>query len=314
MTGPWITRLEGVAEPITAAFARMDDRLSGTPYLRDRVALWLGRLSPSADPTDYFRQVRTVPILTLPRWVEEALGCGPDPAFQDDLVYSTILGYCHIRLLDDVMDGAEAGDLSLLPATGFFHAEFQGTYARWFGPEHPFWARFTALWFGAAEATVADADLGAITLSQFHEISARKVSPAKIPIVATCLHHGRPDALPAWLDLCDRLERIAQMTDDLFDWQEDLEQPGRTTYFLSEAERRRDAQQPVAAWILRTGFEWGVRTVHSWYHELRREAASLGSDGLTRHLTQQETALAERGAVLAPGYRALGSLAEAWPR
>jgi hypothetical protein len=309
-----ITRLEDVAERITAAFARMHTRLSGTPYLRDRVADWLGRLSPTADPTDYFRQVRTVPILTLPMWVEEALGCQTDPAFQGDLIYSTIAGYCHIRLLDDVMDGEEARHLSLLPATGFFHAEFQRTYARWFGPEHPFWVQFTALWFGAAEAAVADADLATITLSQFHEISARKVSPAKIPIVATCLHHGRPDALPAWLDLCDRLERIGQMTDDLFDWQEDLEHPGRTTYFLSEAERRRNVQEPVAAWILRTGFEWGARTIHSWYHELGRDAASLGSDGLARHLAQQETALAERAAALAPGYHTLGSLAEAWPR
>src|SRR5262249_38135402 len=197
---------------------------------------------------------------------------------------------------------------------GYFHTEFQAAYARWFPPDHPFWTHFTTLWFGAAEAAVADARLPVITLRQFHDISARKVSPAKIPIIATCLLRGRLDRLPVWLHLCDRLGSIAQMTDDLFDWQEDLEHHDRTTYFLSEAERRRDPDEAVAAWVLREGFEWGVETIHAWYHELRPDVPRTGSVSLEWHLEAQEAALAERAAALIPGYRALASLAEAWPR
>jgi hypothetical protein len=298
---------------IDTAFARMDDRLGATPELRRRVFDWLERLSPSADPAEYFRQPRTLPILGLPEWVGHGLGAGADAAFYDDLTYSTIAGYCHIRLLDDVMDGDAAGDLTLLPAAGFFHAEFQGAYARYFEPQHHFWEWFTRLWFGAVEATIVDAGLERITLEQFQQITALKVSPAKIPIVATCLRHGRPDALPTRLALCDRLGAIAQMTDDLFDWQDDMGDPRRTTYFLSEAERRRKPAEPCAAWILREGFAWGVATIESWYGALRNDAPALGGEELVRHLHAETAALAERAERLIPGYRALATLADAWP-
>lgn len=309
-----LTRLEDSGQRIATAFARLDERLVHTPYLRDRIASWLRHLSPTNDPADYFLQMRTLPILTFPEWVEEGLGVRIDPAFQKDVAYSTITGYCHIRLLDDVVDGDSAGDANLLPASYFFHSEFQHAYARWFAPEHPFWSHFTTLWFGAAEAAVLDTELPTITSPVFHDISARKVSPAKIPIVATCLHYERADVLPSWLDVCDRLGSIAQMTDDLFDWHDDIGHPERTTYFLSEAERRRDPGQPVAAWVLRQGFEWGVWTIQSWYRELRHVADGTGSQGLDAHLDSQQAALAERAAELLPGYRALASLADVWPQ
>lgn len=298
---------------IDAAFARLEERLSATPELRRRVFAWLKRLSPTSDPADYFRQRRTLPILELPEWVGRGLGVDADDAFFDDLTYSTIAGYCHIRLLDDCMDGDPAADPTLLPAAGFFHAEFQQSYAAYFEPRHPFWESFTALWFGAVEAAIADARLPSITLEQFLRISARKVSPAKIPIVATCLRHGKPDALPARLALCDRLGAIAQMTDDVFDWQDDLEDRGRTTYFLSEARRRRTRREPAAAWILREGFGWGVATIRSWYDALREDAETLGGDGLAQHLRVEEASLAARADALIPGYQSLATLADGWP-
>jgi hypothetical protein len=298
---------------IDTAFARMRARLAATPELGRRVFAWLERLSPTDDPADYFRQRRTLPILTLPEWVGQGLGVEADDAFFDDLTYSTIAGYCHIRLLDDVMDGDLAADPTLLPAAGFFHAEFQQAYAAYFEPRHPFWESFTALWFGAVEAVIADARLPTITLEQFLQISARKVSPAKIPIVATCLRHGKLDALPARLALCDRLGAIAQMTDDVLDWQDDLEDQGRTTYFLSEAERRRKRREPAAAWILREGFGWGVATIRLWYDALREDAEALGGDGLVQHLRVEEASLAARADELIPGYQSLATLADGWP-
>lgn len=298
---------------IDAAFARLDARLRATPELRRRVFEWLARLSPSADPADYFRQRRTLPILDLPGWLGEGLGGAADAAFDDDLTYSTIAGYCCIRLLDDCMDRDAAADPTLLPAAGFFHTEFQRAYTTHFAPDHPFWDWFATLWFGAMQATIADAGLRSITLRQFQDITALKVSPAKIPLVATCLRRDRPDALSARLDLCDRLGCLAQMTDDLFDWQDDLERPGRTTYFLSEAARRCEPEEPAAAWILRDGFAWGVATIHSWYDALREDAKALGGDPLARHLREEAAFLSERAERLIPGYRALATLADSWP-
>ncbi|HJQ64978.1 MAG TPA: class 1 isoprenoid biosynthesis enzyme [Gemmatimonadales bacterium] len=298
---------------IDTAFARMKARLRATPQLSERVFAWLERLSPTDDPAEYFRQRRTLPILTLPEWVGKTLGAKADDAFYDDLTYSTITGYCHIRLLDDVMDTDPNADPSLLPAAGFFHAEFQQAYAKYFEPEHPFWEWFPNLWFGAVEATVMDARLKTVTLEQFQRVAALKVSPAKIPIVATCLRHGKPDALPARLALCDRLGAIAQMTDDVFDWQDDLEDQGRTTYFLSEAKRRRKRKEPATAWILREGFAWGVASIESWYEVLADDARALGGLELVRHLDTERAVLAERAEQLIPGYRTLATLADVWP-
>lgn len=300
---------------IDRAFARMDARLHDTPELRKRVLAWLERLSPTADPADYFRQRRTLPILGLPEWVGRSLGesAGADDAFYDDLTYSTIAGYCHIRLLDDVMDRDPAADPALLPAAGFFHAEFQQAYAAYFEPRHPFWEWFARLWFGAVEATIADAKLKTISFAQFQSIATSKVSPAKIPVVATCLRSGMPDAIPARLALCDRLGAIAQMTDDVFDWQDDLEDAGRTTYFLSEAKRRRKRKEPATAWILREGFSWGIATIGSWYEALRDDALTLGGVELVRHVDAERAVLAERAEQLIPGYRELATLADAWP-
>lgn len=298
---------------VDTAFRRLAARLRATPELETRVFAWLQRLSPTKDPADYFRQRRTLPILTIPEWVGQALGANADDAFYDDLTYSTIAGYCHIRLLDDVMDGDPNADPSLLPAAGFFHAEFQQAYTTYFEPRHTFWEWFAKLWFGAVEATIADARIKRITLEQFQRISALKVSPAKIPIVATCLRNGKPDAIPARLALCDRLGAIAQMTDDVLDWQDDLEDQKRTTYFLSEAKRRRKRTEPGAAWILREGFAWGVKTIESWYEALGEDARALGGLELVRHMDAERAALRERAERLIPGYRTLATLAAVWP-
>lgn len=293
---------------ISAAFARLAARLAPTPHLDARVTAWLRRLSPTDDPADYFRQPRLCPILTLPAWVEESLTGAPDETFQPDLVYSTIAGYCHIRLLDDVMDGDAAADVALLPASGFFHAEFTGIYARHFAPQHLFWESFERLWFGAAEAALADAELSSVTLEQFRVVSAQKLSPAKIPIAAVCLRHGRSDALPAWSGVAEALGEVAQLTDDVLDWREDLAR-GAATYFLTEAERRRGAGESATAWILREGFDWGVAQLHDRYGALHRQAADLGSTGLARHLAVHEGRLADTAAALGPGFRALATLA-----
>ena len=123
--------------------------------------------------------------MDLDRARRAAVGGDADDAFYDDLTYSTIAGYCYIRLLDDVMDDDPAAVPALLPAAGFFHAEFQRAYTAYFEPRHPFWEWFDTFWFGAAQAAIADAVLRTITLEQFRRISAAKVSPAKIPVIAT---------------------------------------------------------------------------------------------------------------------------------
>ncbi len=297
---------------IDAAIERLAACLAPTPVLRQRAMDWMQRLSPTGEAGAYFQQPRAWPLLTLPAWVEQSLAEDSDPAFMADLVYSSIAGYYHIRLVDDLMDHDAAARLDLLPLSGVLHSEFQGTYARHFPPDHPFWTRYGALWYGAAEATVADAALPEISLAEFRAVSALKVSPGKIPVMAVLFRHHHADLLPAWFDLCDRLAAIVQMSDDLFDWQVDLDRPDRTTYFLSQAERQRHRSEPRASWIMREGFDWGVQILLEWLADLRVRATSLSSPALDRHLAWRQEALVDSATKLRPGFRALADTQAFW--
>ena len=297
---------------IDSAIERLADTLAPTPVLRQRAMAWMQQLSPTGDAAAYFRQPRAWPLLTLPIWVEESLAVAPDPAFQADLVYSSIAGYYYIRLIDDLMDHDATARLDLLPLSSVLHSEFQAGYARHFPPDHPFWPRYAELWYGAAEATVADAALTEISLAEFRAVSARKVSPGKIPVMAVLFRHDRADLLLAWFALCDALGAIVQMSDDLFDWQVDLKRPERTTYFLSEAERQRRGTEPRASWIMREGFDWGVEAVLAWLGDLRGCATALSSPALDRHLAWRQEALVDSATTLRPGFRALADTQAFW--
>ena len=102
--------------------------------------------------------VRSFPVLWLPHWIAASAGAAPDPSFQLDVAYSTINGYCAIRLLDDVTDGDRADWIrKLLPATAYFHSAFQFAFEKYFDAKHPFWQEFRTAWADQADAACDDA-------------------------------------------------------------------------------------------------------------------------------------------------------------
>ena len=296
---------------VTQAVETVESRMRrAAPFLADGVARWMRGLWRTGRPADYFLQPDRFPVIQLPCWLEGTIRGAPDAGFQASLVYSSVNGYYFIRLVDDVMDGDGSAPASLLPALGLFHAEFVSSYHRWFPAGHPFWNDFRALWYGAADAAAQDAALEDLDHERFVEVAARKVSAAKIPLAAVGHRYGAPDRLAAWSDFCDRLGRFEQLTDDLFDWHDDLRR-GAATWVLSEAGRRAAPGESAAAWIVREGFEWGVDTLRSWMSELRRAASELESARVVEHLAARENRLLERWDGVRPGLRSLGILAGA---
>ncbi len=294
---------------ITDSISRLQTEMAqAAPFMAQQVADWTAQLSGTPRPEEYFMHPLAFPSLLLPWWIEQTLTDRPDLTLQADIAYSTINGYYHIRLIDNLMDGHATVELNLLPALGFFHTQFQSAYQRSFSYEHPFWDLFRSVWFHAAESTLKDADLTEIDEPQFRQIAAQKVCAAKIPVAAVAYHHHRPDTIDPWSDFVDLFGCWHQLLNDLFDWHKDYINQ-TPTYFLSEADRRRKADQPVIGWIAEEGFEWAIAKLQEWMSSLKTQAKTLNSPDLLNYLDTRQSMLLKQKADVVKGLQSLATLA-----
>jgi hypothetical protein len=234
-------------------------------------------------------------------------------AFHADVLYSTINGCYYVRLIDNIMDGHEPDNATLLPAAAFFRTQFQLTYQRHFERDHVFWDVFSREWLRSSEAIMREAGLSRIGLRAFRRIAAQKFCGIRIPIAAVCLRNRRPDAIRPWWQFCDALARLTQMMDDVFDWHTDLSHNHRSTYFLCEAARRKCHNESVTGWILREGFHWGVAAVRDRLAEAKPLCRALRSPELERYLRRREALLLTKQKALRPGLESLAALASLFP-
>lgn len=292
---------QGLSSIITAALVRLVSELERSgPSMAQQVLSWMEDWSSPLRPEDAFKHPLSFPMLLLPWWSEKSLHENPDPAFQADLVYSTINGYYYIRLIDNLMDGHATVELKLLPALNFFHTQFQIPYQRYFDHDHPFWESFTRVWFHSAEVTIKDASLMEIDREQFTHVAAQKTCAVKIPIAAVCYRYAKPDLMAPWARFVDLFGCWHQMQNDVFDWLKDARHH-TPTYFLSEAERRKEPTEPVAEWVIREGFDWGIGVLDGWMTELKTLAGDLVSPGLVNYLEEREAMMRQRKEEVARG-------------
>ena len=279
------------------------------PAMAPSVLAWLHHLAGDKALTDYFSHPLAFPSLLLPWWVERSLRPEPDLDFQTGLAYSTMNGYYYIRLIDNLMDGHATVELKLLPALNFFHTRFQAVYQPYFPAEHAFWSLFQAVWFRSGEAAMMDATLDVIDEAAFGRVAAQKTCAAKIPVAAVCFRNQRPDLIEAWSDLIDLLGAWHQFFNDLFDWPKDS-QNRTVTYFLSEAGRRRPAEETLVSWVAREGFDWGLETLAAWLTTLKVQAEAVNSPDLLAYLDLRQTRLLEQADEIKVGLQAVAKLAK----
>jgi hypothetical protein len=293
---------------IRAAFEKFDRTLdaAGT-VLACHVRDWLEAVCGEDPPQEAFKHPLSYPMLLFPWWVEKSLCQAPDLSWHADLVYSTVNGYYAIRLIDNLMDGHSTIELQILPALNFFCAEFQRPYQRYFLHGHPFWDRFAATWYESAEVTIQDARVAAIDRDHFVRVTAHKTCAVKIPIAAVCYRYERPDLIDPWSQLVDLFGCWHQMYNDLFDWRKDADLQTRT-YFLSEAERRKEPGESVMDWAIREGFAWGFETLANWMAQLQANSDRLGSPEALAYLKVRKALLAEKQAEISPGLQPLAQL------
>ncbi|MBV8773781.1 MAG: hypothetical protein JO166_15860 [Deltaproteobacteria bacterium] len=256
---------------------------------------------------DYWTDPEAFPELLAPWWLEEKLSHKRLPPLQPDLVYSSMMGYYYIRLIDNVMDGDVATDLNLLPILGFFHTQFESVYRRLFSHEQPFWESMTTLWFRCAEVTMLDGSMADFDSTQFTEIAAQKTSAVKIPVAAVAFKYDRADLLRSWFRFLDKFSCWSQMLNDTFDWLNDSFHH-RGTFFLSEATRRKRDDESLLEWVLREGLDWGMDTLETWMRELKMLATDLQCPDAMDYLDGRGVRLAQRRAALTEGLRNLSKL------
>jgi len=259
------------------------------PFLGEHVCAWMSHLSPTSDASEYFLQPRTFPLLLLPCWAARTFAAEPDREFLADVVYSTVNGYYYIRLLDNLMDGHGKIELKILPATAFFHTEFQAAYHRYFEAAHPFWEIFRSAWFSGSDAVTREFDLDRIDEAEFERVTVVKLAGARIPLAAVAFRHDAGEQLQCWEKFALALARWSQMEDDLFDWHDDLLH-GKTSHFLTEA-RRQQGLDTVEAWVIREGFPRGIATLQHELDALRLLVPPLNSPDVVRYLDLRQTML-----------------------
>jgi hypothetical protein len=301
-------RLHALVESaIERTLAQLRKRM---PRSADRLAAWLSSLSGGRPLAAYFTHVDAFPTLLFPWWLDTALGGGePDLALQSELVLSYVSGYYAVRLIDDLMDGAAPETVGLLPVLAHLHVEFEAPYQRLFPPSSGFWSAFHQQLSATADATIADASLRDIDAVQFRTVSASKVSAARIPLLAVALQHELETIPPRWEELFGCMSAWHQLHNDFIDWQRDLAAHVET-WFLSEGRRRAAVGESIEMWVVREGFEWGVRTLDGWMRDMRLLAREL-SPGAVAYLDARAARFESRTREAHAGIAALQRLGAA---
>ncbi len=292
------------------AFRRLRSRFEeGAPTLAAHTAAWMASLVPEGPVEAYFTHPQAFPMVLLPWWLEGRIRPRPAGAFHGDVVYSTINGYYFVRLIDNLMDREVPPPPDVLPALIVLHTEFQHTYLRYFGREHPFWDSFISASLASAETASADVDLAAVDGVTFERISSRKVAGAKVPIAAVCHRYGRLDLLEPWSRFVDVLGRWHQMHNDMLGWNRDLD-AGRPSYLLSEGRRRVGPTGSVSEWMVVEGLWWAFGELESSMDQVLAAAGALECPPLLDYLGERQRSLVVEREDLAPSLAAIGRLAE----
>lgn len=258
---------------------------SGDSPLSAHTRRWLAIHCDLNHPENYFLHSQSLAILGFPWWLEESLCGAADPDFQADLMFSTINAYYFTRMLDDIMDG-HAIERAAMPALYPFHMRFVRPYQKYFDYRSAFWREFERILMITVEAVAGEASLGEITAEDFIRFSARKQAAAAIPMAAVCAHYGRLDVLAPWESVLTSFARWHQMRDDIMDWNSDM-QAGQPTWLLTEAARRRNSDESVAAWMGREGFRWAKTVMDERINETLKAASGLKSQALMLYFEQR---------------------------
>ena len=297
-----------VHELIEAGAARLEETIrTETPGLAEPALAWIRSLTLTNRLADYFHHPLRFPMLRLPGWAVEHEAPNHRALFADT-IYSTMAGYYHIRLLDDLVDRQTGAPLELLPLAALFHTEFQSAYLPHFPAASPFWPVFRHRWLGLADATVARPAPGPDQAAALFARATATVGAVVIPLRALTLGMGVPERFDQWEPVVLELARIDQLMDDVLDWQPDLAR-SQPNLLLADGAERAQPGESSAAWVVREGYRRGLAAVRKRLNELTPAATALGSAPLLGFLAGRRAAADALEDETSAGLAQLASLA-----
>jgi len=250
---------------IEGALGRLQADLSANlPFTGEGIWRWM----IEQHPPEVWTHLRAFPFFLIPWWVEQDISGTADPEFQADLIYASIAAYCHIRLVDNIMDGHATQEYQLVGATGVFHLLFQAVYQKYFERQHPFWEFFRQSYFEAVDATMQDGQLTDKTEAQFVNVISHKTGFAKIPLAAVCYRYNCLPLMTPWSVFIEDFSRWHLMEEDVFDYLVDLNDQ-TPTFFLCEGQRRKYPDERLEAWAIREGLTWAKALMTGWMTDIK---------------------------------------------
>lgn len=220
-----------VAREIAGVFA---EAAAGADAYPGPLGALLRGLVLRADPTGRDRRSNYIAFM-LPSWIAERTGTSP--ALCRDLAVGNVYAMLHFFLLDDAMDGGDAGleGRSALAAGQLLNALFIERYGRHYPPDSPLWAYYRTY---LAEWATAVSDEGLRRADpRDPRALARKSAPVKLGAAAVLLAAGLPERIADAEAAVELTLASLQLADDWADWRDDLPGEERSNAFLTLVRR-----------------------------------------------------------------------------
>lgn len=226
-----VQAVQDAAREIAGVFA---EAAAGADAYPEPLGALVRGLVMRADPTGRDRKSNYIAFL-LPSWIGELTGA--NPALCRDLAVGNVYAMLHFFLLDDVMDGGDAGleNKRALAAGQLLQALFMERYGRHYPPDSPLWAYFRTYLAEWATA-VSDEGLRRADPRDFRTL-ARKSAPVKLGAAAALLSAGLPEQIADAEEAVEVALASLQLADDWADWRDDLPGEERSNAFLTLVRR-----------------------------------------------------------------------------
>ncbi|MEK0313379.1 hypothetical protein [Cohnella sp. 56] len=204
------------AGEIAAIFA---DAAAGAARYTGTLGESIRSLIVRADPSAQGRASNYIAFL-LPTWMGERTEAPAE--LRRDLAAGNVYAMLHFFLLDDLMDGSDAGlgRRQALAAGQLLHALFLERYGRHYPPDSPLWEHYR-VYLAEWGAAVAEEGIRRADPREARAL-ARKSAPVKLCAAGLLLSSGAPARIAGMEEAVDLALASLQLADDWADWREDL--------------------------------------------------------------------------------------------
>ncbi|MFC3799034.1 hypothetical protein [Cohnella sp. GCM10012308] len=220
-----------IAREIANVFA---EAAAGADAYPEPLSAAIRGLVQRADPTGRDRKSNYIAFL-LPSWIGARTGA--DPALCRDLAVGNVYAMLHFFVLDDMMDGSDAGmeGKRALAVGQLLNALFIARYGRYYPPESPLWTYYRT-YLGEWATAVSGEGLRRADPRDPRAL-ARKSAPVKLGAVAVLLDAGLSEQIADMEAAVELALASLQLADDWADWREDLPAEERSNAFLTLVRR-----------------------------------------------------------------------------